>query len=194
MYPPLAKYSADGVPCMVKLRRGLPLTPRRISDFMSSGVSVNGPRSATLARRQLLFAIFALPLILLGCGRRPNSEQQVVDLDIESDGDFLAFVPETLTCRTGALVRLTFHHAGKILSARHDWVLTYPGRLEALTKDSLDHDGVLSKNDPLIIAMTPLCDKGETVMVEFIAPRPGDYPFVCSTHPEDMSGILHVTS
>ena len=151
-------------------------------------------RSAPLARRRLLFPMLALLLILLGCGRKPKSEQQVVDLYIESDGDFLAFRPDTLTCATGALVRLTFHHAGKILSARHDWVLTYPGRLEALTKDSLDHDGVLSKDDPLIIAMTPLCDKGETVMVEFIAPRPGDYPFVCSTHPEDMSGILHVTS
>jgi len=22
---------------------------------------------------------------------------------------------------------------------------------------------------------------------------PGDYPFLCSTHPEDMRGVLHVT-
>ena len=72
-------------------------------------------------------------------------------------------------------------------------MLTNPGRLEALTKDSLDHDGILPKGDPLVIATTPLCDKGETVMVEFIAPRPGDYPYVCSTHPEDMRGILQVT-
>jgi azurin len=133
-------------------------------------------------------------LILLGCGRKPKSEQRVVNLYIESDGEFLGFRPETLTCPTGALVRLTFHHAGKILSARHNWVLTNPGGLEALTKDSLDHDGILSEDDPLVIATTPLCDKGETVMVEFIAPRPGDYPFVCSTHPEDMRGILHVRS
>ena len=132
-------------------------------------------------------------LILSGCSRSPKSEQQVVDLYIESDGDFLDFQPDTLTCPTGARVRLTFHHAGKIISARHDWVLTYPGRLGALTKDCLDRDGILPKDDPLVIATTPLCDKGETVMVEFIAPRPGDYPFVCSTHPEDMQGILHVT-
>jgi len=133
-------------------------------------------------------------LMLLGCGRKPKSEQRVVDLYITTDGDFLVFLPDTLTCPTGALVRLTFRHAGKILSARHDWVLTYPGRLEALTKDSLDHDGILPTGDPLVIATTPLCDKGQTAMVEFIAPRPGDYPFVCSTHPEDMRGVLHVTS
>lgn len=142
-----------------------------------------------LARRQLLFATLAF---LLGCGRKPK-QQQAVDLYIASDGDFLDFVPDTLTCPTGARVRLTFHHAGRIISARHDWVLTYPGRLEALTKDCLDRDGILPPDDPLVIAATPLCDKGETVMVEFIAPRPGDYPFVCATHPEDMRGILHVT-
>ena len=115
--------------------------------------------------------MLALLLILLGCGRRPTSEQQVVDLYIESDGDFLAFRPDTLTCPTGALVRLTFHHAGQFLSARHDWVLTYPGQLEALSKDSLDNDGILSKDDPRVIAATPMCDKGETVMIQFIAPR-----------------------
>jgi azurin len=147
--------------------------------------------SEPLARRQLLLVMLAL---LSGCGRKPKPEPQAVDLYIASDGDFLDFVPDTLTCPTGARVRLTFHHAGKIISARHDWVLTYPGRLQALTKDCLDHDGILPDDDPLVIATTPLCDKGQTVMVEFIAPRPGDYPFVCGTHPEDMRGVLHVTS
>ena len=72
-------------------------------------------------------------------------------------------------------------------------MLTYPGQLEALTKEALDDDGILPKDDPLVIAATPLCDKGETVTTQFIAPLPGDYPFLCSTHPEDMRGILHVT-
>ena len=137
--------------------------------------------------------MLALLLILLGCGRRPTSEQQVVNLYIASDGDLIAFRPDTLTCPTGALVRLTFHHAGRFVSARHNWVLTYPDQLEALSKDFLDNDGVLSKDDPRVIAATPLCDKGGTVMVQFVAPPPGDYPFLCSTHPEDMRGILHVT-
>jgi azurin len=135
----------------------------------------------------------ALLLIVLGCGRRPKSEQQVVDLYIASDGDFLAFQPDILTCPTGALVRLTFHHAGEILSARHNWVLLYAGQLEAVTKDALGNDGILAKDDPRVIAATPICDKGEMVMAQFIAPPPGDYPFLCSTHPEDMRGVLHVT-
>jgi azurin len=153
-------------------------------------MNVNGPGSAPLARRRLLFALL---LILLGCGRRPKSKQQVADLYIESDGDFLAFRPDTLTCPTGSLVHLTFHHTGRFLSARHNWVLAHPGQLEALSKDFLANDGIIPKDDPRVIVATPLCDKGETVMIQFIAPPPGDYPFLCSTHAEDMRGILHVT-
>ena len=154
---------------------------------------LNVSRRVHLARRGLFFALLAPLSILLECGRRPKPDQKVVDLSIASDGDFLAFKPDTLTCPTGSLVRLTFHHAGRIISARHDWVLTYPGQLEALTKDALDNDGILPKDDPHVIAATPLCDKGETVTTQFIAPAPGDYPFLCSTHPEDMRGVLHVT-
>ena len=55
------------------------------------------------------------------------------------------------------------------------------------------NDGILSEDDRRVIAATALCDKGETVMIQFIAPPPGNYPFLCSTHPEDMRGTLHVT-
>jgi plastocyanin len=154
---------------------------------------VNSPHNAPLVRRRLLAAMPALLLVLVGCGRRPKPEPRVVDLYIQSDGDLIAFGSDTLTCPTGALVRLTFHHAGRFVSARHNWVLTYPDQLEKLSKEFLDTDGIPAKGDPRIIAATPLCDKGGTVMTEFTAPPPGDYPFLCSTHPEDMRGILHVT-
>jgi len=136
----------------------------------------------------------ALPLTLLGCSRRRSSGQQGVDLFIESDGDFLAFKPDTLTCPSGAQVRLTFHHRGKFLSARHNWVLVYPGQMEVVDKDVDDNEGIISKDDTRVIASTPMCDKGATVMTQFTAPAPGDYPFFCSTpgHGECMNGILQV--
>lgn len=136
-----------------------------------------------------------MPLAWLGCGRKPAPEQRVVDLFIASDGDFLAYMPDTLTCPSGATVRLTFHHGGKFLSARHNWVLVYPGQMEAVDKDVDDKEGVVAKEDTRVIAVTPMCDKGSTVMTQFTAPAPGDYPFFCSTpgHGECMNGILHVT-
>jgi len=149
----------------------------------------NSPGVAPFARRRLLLAMFAPVLVSIGCRRRPKD----VNLYIESDGDFLMFRPDTLTCPTGALVHLQFHHAGKLISARHNWVLVYPDKLEAVSQDAFAKDGVLPKDDPRIIAQTPLCDRGQTVSTQFVAPAPGDYPFLCSSHSEDMRGILHVT-
>lgn len=127
-------------------------------------------------------------------GEPPPSARRTVDLFIQSDGDFLAYKPDALTCPSGAIVRLTFHHGGKFLSARHNWVLVRPGQMEAVDK-SVEHDeGLVSKDDPRVIAFTPMCDKGASVMIQFTAPPTGEYPFFCSTpgHGECMNGILHV--
>ena len=137
-----------------------------------------------------------LPLTLFGCGRTSKPEPQVIDLFIESDGDFLAFRPDELTCPPSARIRLTFHHAGRFLSAVHNWVLVYPDQMKAVDHDAEKTDGIVSAADPRVIAVAPMCGKGETVQTEFTAPAaPGDYPFFCSTpgHGEDMNGILHVT-
>ena len=150
------------------------------------------------SRRTLLIGCLAVPLSVIQCSRRqtPAAEQRVVDLSIESDGDFLAFRPDELTCPGGALVTLTFHHRGKYLSARHNWVLVRPGQLEAVDKSVEHNEGIIPKDDPRVIAWTPMCDKGGMVTTRFTAPARGDYPFFCSTpgHGECMQGVLHVTA
>jgi azurin len=148
--------------------------------------------TAIVPRRRLLSGLL---MLLSGCRRQHTGASQGVDLYIESDGDFLAFRPDTLTCRTGARVRLTFHHTGKFLNAVHNWVLVQPRQMEAVDGFAEKHDGLVPAGDPRVIAVAPMCGKGDTVRTEFIAPVPGDYPFFCSTpgHAEDMNGILHVT-
>ena len=148
-----------------------------------------------LSRRHFILATPTLPFILADCRRKRTSEPQVVNLYIQSDGDFLAFRPDTLTCPTGAVVRLTFHHSGQFLSALHNWVLAMPNQMEAVDKDAEKTDGIISTDDTRVIAAVPMCGKGQTVMTQFICPAPGDYPFFCSTpgHAVDMNGILHVT-
>jgi len=150
----------------------------------------------SLSRRALLRALLAGLMPLTACRRRtPPAPKKDVDLFIASDGDFLAFRPDELTCPAGAHVHLTFHHTGKFLNAVHNWVLVQPGQMEAVDKYAEKHDGAVAPGDPRVIAVAPMCGKGETVRTEFIAPAAGDYPFFCSTpgHAEDMNGILHVT-
>src|SRR5438094_10525496 len=116
------------------------------TDVRSRNFSLLG--RAPLSRRRLLVGSLALPLTLLGCSRRRSSGQQGVDLFIESDGDFLAFRRDELTCCTGVLVRLCFHHEGKFLSARHNWVRAYPDHMASVDKAAQETECVISRDAP----------------------------------------------
>ena len=148
-------------------------------------------------RRALVLMLPAVPLAPAWADYRAP---KVVELDIASDGDTLAFVPDHLSCVTGAHVRLRLRHTGVISSDPHDWVLLKPGMESVFLADAdrqRSDDIVIPPNDAdMVIAATPLCAKGATVTVEFIAPAPGRYPFVCSVpgHGATMRGILSVTA
>ena len=147
-------------------------------------------------RRAIVMSLCALP-VLAGCSK-PKSAEKEVELTIASDGDFPFFVPDELTVPTGARVKLTFHHSGEILTQSHNWVLVKPGTMEAVEKAGIEAGEASNwqkKDDPNVLAATPLIGKGAHVTFEFTAPAPGDYPFMCTTpgHGEDMHGILHVT-
>jgi azurin len=145
-------------------------------------------------------AVLAAPLAVLACRQRVvAASSKLVELHIQTDGEFLAFVPTELTCRTGARVRLVFHHAGKRIHQDHNWVLVTPGALEAVDEAASkagEANGWLPQHDPRVLAATKLCHPGDTVSVEFMAPAPGDYPFFCSFpgHAAEMRGVLHVTA
>lgn len=165
-----------------------------INAFAKSKDPVKNPR-AGLVRRPVVLGLAVLPLA--GCKPRNVA---AVELHIASDGDQLAFKPDHLFCPTGADVRLFFHHAGQIIDDPHDWVLLKPGTVDAFLADadkSPDDTLVIPANDKaMVLAATALCGKQHTVMIEFIAPAPGDYTFVCSVagHGRTMRGMLTVTA
>jgi azurin len=155
--------------------------------------------SVNMRRREILASLLMAPFgfvayrVLAASGRSPD-----VELMIATDGDLLAFKPTELTCPTGAHVRLTFFHTGKYIRQEHDWVLTVPGAATAVAKAGLqagERAGNLPRGDRRVLASTPLCGKGEHASVEFIAPAPGNYPFMCSYPGHDMfmQGVLIVT-
>lgn len=152
-----------------------------------------------LSRRSILRCLFATAVSLPAVRRRAHArDAPIVELEIETDGDFLAFVPDELTCPAGAHVRLTFHHAGVLLNQEHNWVLVKPGTQAAIEKAGAsagEVHGWVPPNDPRVLAATPLVSPGESTVIEFTAPSRGDYPFLCTFpgHGEVMHGILHVT-
>jgi azurin len=152
-----------------------------------------------MRRREILASLFMAPIGFVGYRVLAVSDRPPdVELAIATDGDLLAFKPTTLTCPTGAHVRLTLFHTGKYIRQEHDWVLTVPGATTAVAKAGLkagESAGYLRPGDRRVLAATPLCGKGEQVSVEFTAPVPGNYPFMCSYPGHDvfMQGVLIVT-
>jgi azurin len=158
-------------------------------------VAVSAQRAS---RRTVLLAALAIPCAYSVEALSAAPKKQV-QLNIASDGDLLAFRPDQLTCPTGAAVHLTFSHTGKYITQDHNWVLTVPGAAEAVAQAAMAGDGNSSwvpRGDNRVLAATPPCGKGQQVSVDFVAPAPGDYPFLCTTpgHGAVMHGILHVTS
>ncbi len=122
--------------------------------------------------------------------------QPIVELHVAGAGDELAFTPSHLQCTSGARVRIVFTHGGEILSAAHDWVLLKPGTKQVFLADALKHEDIGVPFDrSMVMASTGVCNKGQTVTVEFVAPAPGVYTYVCSVpgHGETMQGTLTVT-
>jgi azurin len=128
----------------------------------------------------------------------PPKAPALVTLQIASDGELLAFNPTELSCPAGARVRVVFHHTGQRLPQDHNWVLLQPG-----ASDAIMQAGVVAglsagfvPRDSRVLAATPLCGRGGEAAVEFTAPAPGDYPFLCTFpgHGAVMNGVLHVTA
>ena len=148
-----------------------------------------------VARRSLMIGL-AGTILAAGCEPQRSTPRRV-ELRVASDGDELTYKPSHLTCPTGALVRLSFDHAGEILSAVHDWVLLRPGMRTAFLADAIKPEiDALTLDRAMVLVATPMCARGQSVTIEFTAPAPGEYPFVCSVagHGETMSGILTVTN
>jgi azurin len=153
-----------------------------------------------MKRREVLGGIMLAPAGFIGYRALAASNKRAeVNLTVATDGDLLAFKPLELTCPTGALVHLTFFHTGKYIRQDHDWVLTMPGMADAVAQSAIDAGeaaGYLPQGDRRVLAATKMCGKGQQVSVDFTAPPPGDYPFICSYpgHAAFMHGVLHVTA
>lgn len=153
-----------------------------------------------LTRRRFTQLTCGIPLVLAACGVKQAPQAPPapsVDLLVESDGDLLEFKPKELTCHAGDRVRLTFRNTGKYVNFEHNWVLLVPGSFDAIVaaaEAAGEARGFLPIGDQRILAFTPMCGRGQSMMTEFIAPKAGDYPFICTFpgHAQSMWGVLHV--
>jgi azurin len=170
-------------------------------------------------RRKILAVLtLALVALLAGCGRAApaaavnntaptdaeipssmNGATQVVQVTAD---DSMHFNGDRFTVKTGQPVRIELTNAGQKPRAdmAHNFVIVKPGTdvatFNLLSAQAKANDYVPpDQMDSVIAHTTGLAGPGETVVAEFTAPAPGQYPFLCNFpghYAAGMHGVMTV--
>lgn len=165
-------------------------------------------RNATFVSLVLL-AVFGL----WGCGAESeatSAEQlpevtaplEAIDIRITSN-DQMLFDVTRFTVASGQTVRLTLDHIGKLPASAmgHNVVILKSNVDAAVWAGAVSRSGGSMANEwvpePMrgdVVAFTRMLGGGESDTIEFTAPEPGEYPFICSFpgHFMMMRGVMIV--
>lgn len=120
-------------------------------------------------------SIFSFFWLILG----PVLSQSLV---LEAN-DLLRFQPAELIAQSGQKVIIQFKNRGKIASLKHQFILLKMGvDVDQFGNELIgsDQSGALPAGlvDKVIVASAKL-GPGEETQIEFVAPAPGSYTFIC---------------
>jgi len=135
------------------------------------------------------FTPFLLVLIgatLMSCG------QQVQEVIIRPIGNQMKYDQVEIVAKAGTRLRITMENTATLAIMVHNVVVLKPNTsLKAVGIAAISAPNNLP-DLPEIIAYTPQAKPGETTVVEFTVPPPGNYPYICTYpgHYITMKGML----
>jgi azurin len=156
------------------------------------------PPAATAAAPQAPATQAAAPQMPTSDPPKPEpAKGDVVEIEIASVGDTMAFDKKTLTVPAGSTVHLVLKNHGTIAAMTHNWVLVKPGTEAKVAAAGLEKGpagGYFAQTDD-VLAATPLAQPKADAEITFKAPEPGKYPYICTFpgHYVVMKGELTVT-
>jgi azurin len=115
----------------------------------------------------------------------PTDIPEVAELTIEGN-DQMRYNKERLEVYAGQTVKLTLTHVGQMAveSMGHNWVLlTADTPIDEFALSALDHKDngyIPPSSEDKVITHTEMIGGGESATVEFEAPAPGTYDFICT--------------
>jgi azurin len=128
----------------------------------------------------------------------PAAQPDVQVVVIRPVGDEMKYETTEFTVKAGTQVRVVMENVATQLAMQHNVVITRPGsntdEVGLAAVQAGEAGGYIPKHDAVLF-YTPLAKPGETTQVEFTAPAPGDYPYVCAFpgHYATMKGVMHST-
>ena len=126
----------------------------------------------------------------------------VTEVTIKPDlGNPLMYDTKTFTVKTGQTVKLTFNNTHPAVPQPHNWVLGKVGSKDKLLAAAMavmtDPKGLEKgyiPESPDVLQHTKLLQPNTSETIEFVAPAPGDYPYICTFpgHGIMMNGVMKV--
>ena len=151
--------------------------------------------------KYVLVSIFSC-VVLVGCGgkeekkkegfsyEKKTSETKKADTSNSNDvvitsNDLMKYNKSEIKVKAGKKVKITLKHIGKLDKQvmGHNFVLLKQGvDLAAFGNKAVSFadNGYIPEGTQDVIAFTKIIGGGETAVVEFDAPAPGEYTFLCS--------------
>ena len=157
-----------------------------------------------------LFALVVSLFLLVSCGSEPKQtsessqvedvkEKSLVEFNIRAVGNTMAemkYDVENITVKEGSRVKIKLVNEGIDVAMQHNILFVNFGKRKDVAAKAVQAGG--DKNyipeDPNLIAASDMAKPGQTVTLEFDAPKKGNYEFFCSYpgHSQMMRGYLFV--
>ena len=157
-----------------------------------------------------IFTLVVAIFFLASCGSEPKQtseptqaeeikEKPLEEFTIRAVGNTMAemkYDVENITVKEGSKVKITLINEGIDVAMQHNILFVNFGKRKDLAAKAVQAGG--DKNyipqDPNLIAASDMAMPGETVVLEFDAPKKGNYEFFCSYpgHSMMMRGYLFV--
>ena len=157
-----------------------------------------------------IFTLVVALFFLASCGSEPKQiseptqaeeikEKPLEEFTIRAVGNTMAemkYDVEKITVKEGSKVKITLINEGIDVAMQHNILFVNFGKRKDLAAKAVQAgaDKNYIPQDPNLIAASDMAKPGETVVLEFDAPKKGNYEFFCSYpgHSMMMRGYLFV--
>lgn len=128
-----------------------------------------------------------------------KKDQEVIEIKVAAIGESMAeiaYEPQSLNVKAGSKIKLTFENKSSAAGMLHNFVLVELGVGQDIATAGIKagKDNNFVPKDDRVIFYTEVLDLGETIQVEFDAPKKGSYHYICTYpgHYPKMIGRLNV--
>ncbi len=134
--------------------------------------------------RRIWLVLLATLVALTACKKsEDNGASSAGDIIIRPVGDTMEYETKEFRVRSGSQVKITFENTATSPAMQHNVVILKAGadvdEIGMAAIEAGEAADYIPESDQ-ILAHTGLAKPGETTTVEFTAPEPGEYVYICT--------------